>query len=133
FNSTIAGIESADAVLLVGSNLRWEAPLIATRVRKAARKGGKVFCIGPEIDLGMRVEWLGEDLKLLGKLPKAVKEAFAKAARPAVIVGGGAFAAGAQGASLALADSLDLIQPDTRNGAWTGLTVPHFAGPGMAG
>src|SRR3569833_2322822 len=33
FNSTIAGIESADVVLLVGSNIRWEAPLLATRVR----------------------------------------------------------------------------------------------------
>ena len=43
FNSTIAGIENADVVLLVGSNIRWEAPLIATRVRKVARKGGKVF------------------------------------------------------------------------------------------
>ena len=40
FNSTIAGIENADAVLLIGTNLRWEAPLIATRVRKIARKGG---------------------------------------------------------------------------------------------
>ena len=87
FNSTIAGIENADAVLLVGSNIRWEAPLIATRVRKVARKGGKVFAIGPEVDLGMKVEWLGDDLKLLGKLPKAVKDAFAKAERPAVIVG----------------------------------------------
>src|SRR5206468_11997748 len=133
FNSTSAGIETADAVLRVGANSRWEAPLIATRVRKVARKGGKIFEIGREVDLGMKVEWLGDDLKLLGKLPKAVKDAFAAAERPAVIVGGGAFAAGAQGASLALADSLDLIQPDTRNGAWTGLTVPHFAGPGMAG
>ena len=53
-------------------NIRWEAPLIATRVRKVARKGGKVFAIGPEVDLGMKVEWLGDDLKLLGKLPKAV-------------------------------------------------------------
>src|SRR6185503_9230532 len=43
FNSTIAGIEGADAVLLIGSNLRWEAPLIATRVRKVTRKGGTVF------------------------------------------------------------------------------------------
>ena len=47
----------------------------------------------------MKVEWLGNDLKLLGKLPKAVKDAFAAAERPAVIVGGGALAAGAQGAS----------------------------------
>ena len=69
----------ADVVLLVGSNIRWEAPLIATRVRKVARKGGKVFAIGPEVDLGMKVEWLGDDLKLLGKLPKAATEAFAKA------------------------------------------------------
>src|SRR5256885_4802700 len=87
FNSTIAGIENADVVLLVGSNIRWEAPLIATRVRKIARKGGKVFAIGPEVDLGMKVEWIGNDLKLLGSLPKAVSEAFAKAERPAVIAG----------------------------------------------
>src|SRR6476646_4969286 len=110
FNSTIAGIESADAVLLVGSNLRWEAPLIATRVRKIARRGGKVFAIGPEIDLGMKVEWLGNDLKLLGKLPKQVKDAFASAGRPAVIVGPGALAAGGLGAALALVNSLGLIR-----------------------
>ena len=118
FNSTIAGIENADVVLLVGSNIRWEAPLIATRVRKVARKGGKVFAIGPEIDLGMKVEWLGDDLKLLGKLPKPVTDAFAKAQRPAVIVGGGALAAGGQGAALALVDSLGLI----RDG-WNGYNV----------
>jgi NADH-quinone oxidoreductase subunit G len=128
FNSTIAGIETADVVLLVGSNIRWEAPLIATRVRKVARRGGKVFAIGPEIDLGMKVEWLGEDLKLLGKLPKAVTEAFAKAERPAVIVGGGALAAGAQGASLALVETLGLISE-----GWNGYNVVHFSASRMAG
>src|SRR5207253_5729573 len=99
FNSTIAGIENADVVLLVGSNIRWEAPLIATRVRKAHRKGAKVFAIGPETDLGMPVEWLGNDLKALGKLPKAVSQAFANAERPAAIVGPGALGAGALGAA----------------------------------
>src|SRR3954468_1854592 len=84
FNSTIAGIETADAVLMVGSNIRWEAPLIATRIRKAVRKGARLFGIGPEIDLGMKVEWLGNDLKLLADLPKAVTDAFAAAERPAV-------------------------------------------------
>src|SRR3954451_22824378 len=128
FNSTIAGIEDADVVLLVGSNIRWEAPLIATRVRKVARKGGKVFAIGPEVDLGMRAEWLGEDVKLLGKLPKAVKEAFAKAERPAVIVGGGAMAVGAQGASVALVDTLGLIKD-----GWNGYNVLHFSASRMAG
>jgi NADH-quinone oxidoreductase subunit G len=115
-------------VLLVGSNIRWEAPLIATRVRKVAKKGGKVFAIGPEIDLGMKVEWLGEDLKLLGKLPKAVTEAFANAERPAVIVGGGALAAGAQGASLALVETLGLIKD-----GWNGYNVVHFSASRMAG
>ena len=42
----------------------------------------------------MKVEWLGDDLKLLGKLPKEVADAFAKAERPAVIVGAGALGGG---------------------------------------
>ena len=127
FNSTIAGIESADVVLLVGSNIRWEAPLIATRVRKAARKGAKVFAIGPETDLGMPVEWLGNDLKALGKLPKAVSQAFANAERPAAIVGPGALGAGALGAALALIGPLGLV----RDG-WNGFNVLHISASRMA-
>jgi NADH-quinone oxidoreductase subunit G len=127
FNSTVAGIETADVVLLVGSNIRWEAPLIATRVRKVARKGGKVFAIGPQVDLGMRVEWLGEDLKVLGKLPKGVTEAFGKAERPAVIVGPGALAAGGLGAALALVQPLGLIK-----GEWNGFNVLHTSASRMA-
>lgn len=38
FNTTIAGVEQADAILLVGTNLRWEAPLINTRIRKAIKR-----------------------------------------------------------------------------------------------
>jgi NADH-quinone oxidoreductase subunit G len=127
FNSTIAGIETANVVLLVGSNIRWEAPLIATRVRKVARKGGRVFAIGPEVDLGMKVEWLGDDLKLLGKLPKAVTEAFAEAEHPAVIVGPGALAAGGLGAALTLVGPLGLIKD-----GWNGFNVLHTSASRMA-
>jgi NADH-quinone oxidoreductase subunit G len=127
FNSTIAGIEDADVVLLVGSNIRWEAPLIATRVRKVARKGGKVFAIGPEVDLGMKTEWLGNDLNLLGKLPQAVTEAFTNVERPAVIVGPGALAAGGLGAALALVGSLGLIKD-----GWNGFNVLHTSASRMA-
>jgi NADH-quinone oxidoreductase subunit G len=127
FNSTIAGIETADAVLLVGSNIRWEAPMIATRLRKVARRGGKVFAIGPEVDLGMKVEWIGNDLKLLGNLPKAVTEVFASAERPAVIVGPGALAAGGLGAALALVKPLGLIKDD-----WNGFNVLHISASRMA-
>jgi NADH-quinone oxidoreductase subunit G len=128
FNSTIAGIESADAVLLIGTNPRWEAPLVNTRLLKAQRKGAKIFGLGPETDLGMRVNWIGNDLKLLGKLPKDVSEAFAVAERPAVVVGPGALAANGLGAALALVEPLKLV----RDG-WNGFNVIHTAASRMAG
>jgi NADH-quinone oxidoreductase subunit G len=128
FNSTIAGIEHADAILLVGSNIRWEAPLIATRIRKAVRKGAKLFAIGPAVDLGMRVTWLGEDLSVLGKLPAQAADAFAAATRPAMIVGPGALAAGALGAALKAAGDLKVV----RDG-WNGFNVVHTSAARMAG
>ena len=128
FNTGIANIEHADAVLLIGSNPRWEAPLVNTRLRKVARKGGRIFAIGPEVDLGMKVAWLGNDLALLGRLPKEVGDAFAAAERPAVIVGPGALAANALGAALALVEPLGLI----RDG-WNGFNVIHTAASRMAG
>ncbi len=127
FNSTIAGIEDADVVLLVGSNIRWEAPLIATRLRKIMRKGGRIFAIGPEFDLDIKVEWLGDDLKLLGNLPKEVTDAFAGVQRPTVIVGPGALAAGGLGAALALVQPLGLIKE-----GWNGFNVVHTAASRMA-
>ena len=126
FNSTIAGIEEADAVLLVGSNIRWEAPLIATRLRKVATKGGRIFAIGPEANLGMAVTWLGDDLKLLGKLPKEAADVFAKASKPAMIVGPGALAAGALGAALKASGGF------IKDG-WNGFNVVHTAASRMAG
>ena len=121
FNTTIAGAEMADAILLVGTNLRWEAPLVNTRIRKAIKRGAKVFAIGPELDLTYKVDWLGNDLSLLGKLPDAVLSAFEGAARPMVIVGGAALKGG-HGATLALAKTLNLV----RDG-WNGYNVLHAA------
>jgi len=125
FNTTIAGIETADAILLVGSNPRWEAALVNTRIRKAARAGARVFAIGPEVDLTYKVEWLGDDLSLLADLPAALTEA----RRPAVIVGGAALKVpGGQAATLALAGSLNLV----RDG-WNGYNVLHTAAARMGG
>ena len=129
FNTTIAGIETADVILLVGTNPRWEAPLVNTRIRKAVvKKGAKIFAIGPEVDLTYKVEWLGNDLGLLAKLPKAVKDAFKGAERPALILGGGGLGAGAQGATLALVDKLGLVKD-----GWNGYNVLHMAASRMAG
>ncbi|WP_294188868.1 NADH-quinone oxidoreductase subunit NuoG [uncultured Sphingomonas sp.] len=127
FNTTIAGVEEADAILLVGTNLRWEAALVNTRVRKAIKRGAKVFAIGPETELTYKVEWLGDDLSILGNLPEIVTNAFGKAERPMVIVGGAALK-GAHGAALGLVNSLNLV----RDG-WNGFNVVHMAASRMGG
>jgi len=88
FNPTIAGVENAKAILLVGANPRWEAPLVNTRIRKAIKKGAKVYAVGPEVDLTYKAEWLGSDLSALNDLP----EALAKAEDVIVIAGMGACA-----------------------------------------
>ena len=127
FNTTIAGTEEADAILLVGTNLRWEAPLVNTRVRKAIKRGAKVFAIGPEVDLTYKVQWLGNDLAALASLPDAVTEAFGKAERPMAIVGGAALKAGL-GAALAFAQRFNLVRE-----GWNGFNTVHMVAARMGG
>ena len=125
FNTPIAEIENADVVLLVGSNTRWEASLVNTRIRKAVRKGAKVYAIGPEVDLTYKVEWLGDDLSLLGKLPKEAADAIKDAKKPVMIVGPGALGKGALGAALAASKAF------IKDG-WNGFNVLHIAAARMA-
>ena len=126
FNSTFAGIETADAILIVGSNVRHEAALVNVRLRKAAKRGAKVFVVGPHWDTTYPAEFLGDDAGVLHDLPAHVIEAFDKAERPAVIVGAGGLAAGAfQGA-------LGLAQGWQRDG-WNGFNVLHTAAARMGG
>ena len=122
FNTPIAEIENADAVLLVGTNLRWEAPLVNTRVRKAVRRGATVYAIGPQVDLSYPVQWLGDNLSILSKLPKEL----GKATKPVMIVGPGALAAGGLGAAIAAASTF------VKDG-WNGFNVLHTAASRMAG
>jgi len=130
FNSTIAGIENADVVLLVGTNPRWEAPLVNTRLRVAVRKNrAQIFNIGPEVDLTYPVTQLGDDLGLLAKLPKALAAALKNAERPAIVVGTGALrAGGVLSAALALATKHKLV----RDG-WNGWNLLHTAAARVGG
>jgi NADH-quinone oxidoreductase subunit G len=129
FNSRIAGIETADAILIVGSNVRWEAPLVNTRIRKAVKRGAKVYAIGPKVDLTYKVEWLGDDIAALPKLAQDVRDAFIKAERPAMIVGGAALKIdGAQAWSLKIAAELNLVRE-----GWNGYNVLHMAAARMGG
>jgi NADH-quinone oxidoreductase subunit G len=138
FNTGIANIENADVILLVGSDLRREAPLVNTRIQKAVRrKGAKVFAIGPAIDLTYKVEWLGTSLKALTRMPKDLADALKGAERPAMIVGGGALRYdGVHGAALALAKKYKLVRDAASTGSgqdWNGFNVLHFAASRMGG
>ena len=51
-NTTIAGIEESDFVVLVGTNPRYEAPLLNARIRKAyIHNNLDVAVVGPAVDL----------------------------------------------------------------------------------
>ncbi len=128
FNSTFAGIETADAILIVGSHIRWEAALVNVRIRKAVKRGARVFVVGPHWETTYPAEFLGDDLSVLGELPKHVVEAFKGAERPAIIMGGAALAKGALGAGLAFAESYGLVKD-----GWNGFNVLHFSAARMGG
>ncbi|MEL6541311.1 MAG: NADH-quinone oxidoreductase subunit NuoG, partial [Pseudomonadota bacterium] len=126
FNSTFAGIETADAILIIGSHVRWEAPLVNPRIRKAVKNGAKVFVVGPEWETTYRAEFLGNDLKILNRIPKALGDAMKAAERPAVILGGMALAKGALAPALKLVDKFGLVKD-----GWNGFNVLHMSAARM--
>ncbi len=128
FNSTLAGIETADVVLIVGSHIRWEAPLVNSRLRKAAKAGAKFFVVGPEWETTFPATFLGSDLAVLDKLPKAAADAFKAAERPALILGGAGLGKGALNGCLALAEKYKLVRE-----GWNGFNVLHMAASRMGG
>ncbi len=136
FNTTIAGIERADACLLVGTNPRWEAPLINARLRKRYLGAGfKVASVGPAADLTYPVERLGAGPATLAEVA-AGKHSFAKVLRDAeramIVVGMGALArsdgAGVLATARKLAVTLGMVRDD-----WNGFNVLHTAAARVAG
>ena len=126
FNSTLAGIETADAILIVGSHIRWEAPLLNVRLRKAVKRGAKVYVVGPEWDPTYPATFLGSDLSVLANLPGELVDTFKGADRPALILGGAALGKGALAACLGLVDTLGLVKD-----GWNGFNALHFSAARM--
>ena len=91
FNTKIADIEKSDCILIVGSNVRQEAPIINARIRKhKLATNVPIAVIGANLDLTFEYEHLGEDLNLLSDLISN-KNNFSKiieaAANPMIIIG----------------------------------------------
>ncbi|HZV20433.1 MAG TPA: NADH-quinone oxidoreductase subunit NuoG, partial [Hyphomicrobiales bacterium] len=91
YNSTIAGTDQADAILLVGTNPRKEAAVLNARIRKAfLSRRAKIAMIGPPADLTYPHEWLGNSLAALDEVLREgnrIKSALKEAEKPLIIVG----------------------------------------------
>ncbi|RUT32707.1 NADH-quinone oxidoreductase subunit G [Arsenicitalea aurantiaca] len=129
FNPGIAGIEQADAILIVGANPRREASVLNARIRKAWRATGvPVAVIGEAADLTYDYTHLGTGIDALAGLTREGAEGFAEALRnarhPLIIVGEAAISG--QGGTDLLAMAASLAAP-TAGAEWNGLAILHNA------
>ena len=136
FNSSIAGIDEADALLIIGSNPRLEAAVMNARIRRNwLATGLPVGVVGPQADLTYEATFLGDDPALLADIASG-KNKFAaklkKAKKPMIIIGMGALArpdgAAMLGQAREIADAYGVVTKD-----WNGFNVLHTAAARVAG
>ena len=132
FNTTLAGVEQADALLIVGSNPRREAPILNQRIRKGWAQGKlRVGLVGEAAELTYGYDHLGAGAPSLARLGETdFGAAFAKAERPMVIVGTGALAR-ADGAAVAALAAC--AHPGLVREGWNGWNVLHTAASRVGG
>lgn len=132
FNSTIAGIDEADAILLVGVDPRHEATMINARIRKNwLEKNIPISLIGEAVDLTYPYEHMGTGPKDLEKLVKQYAGKV-KAKKPMMIVGSGVFRRDDGMAIHALlheaAEALGIVKKN-----WNGFNILHGAASRVGG
>jgi NADH-quinone oxidoreductase subunit G len=124
FNTTMAGIEKADGLILIGTNPRKEAPVLNARIRKRWLNGNfPIMLIGEKADLTYDYDYLGAGAESLARL---MEHGGPKMERPAIIVGQGAIGRPDGTAILAMAmraaQTLGAIKDD-----WNGFNILHTA------
>lgn len=128
FNTTIAGIEQADVILLVGTNPRHEAALVNARIRKTwLAKRIKIGVIGQQVDLNYPTKFLGAGPETLAELSSgkgAFVEVLSKAQNPMIIVGQGALSRDDGMEIQALARAVAVKFNMVKDG-WNGFNVLH--------
>jgi NADH-quinone oxidoreductase subunit G len=136
FNTTVAGIENADACLLIGTNPRWEAPLVNARLRKRFLRGGfHIAAIGPTLDLTFPVEILGQGGESLSELASGSHPWAARlreANHPMLMLGQGALTRRDGARVLAMASKI-AESYGLRRDEWNGFNVLHHAAARVGG
>jgi NADH-quinone oxidoreductase subunit G len=136
FNTGIAGIEAADALVLIGGNPRHEAPVLNARIRKRWFNAGmSIASIGPDVDLTYPATHLGDGPGAVAALldgTSAFAEILKNAKAPMVILSAGALArpdgAALQAAAWQLAVQYNMLTAD-----WHGFNVLHHAAARVGG
>ena len=136
FNTTIAGIEEADALLIIGSNPRTEAPVINARIRKRWSQGRfPIGLVGPAgLDLTYGHDWLGDGTATLRSMLAGTHRFAATlkdAKRPMILLGRGALArpdgAAVLAAAWEIARACNALRED-----WHGFNLLHHFGGQVA-
>ncbi|HYN40060.1 MAG TPA: NADH-quinone oxidoreductase subunit NuoG, partial [Rhodospirillales bacterium] len=138
FNTTIAGIERADALLLIGTNPRLEAAVLNARIRKRWRSGDiSVALLGPAAELTYAYEHIGNDPRTLDALidgSHPFAQTLRDAEKPMLILGQAAIArpdgAAILDAARRLAESTGMAGGGRR---WNGFNVLHTAAARVGG
>jgi NADH-quinone oxidoreductase subunit G len=129
FNATVEGIDEADAVLIIGSNPRKEAPVLNARIRKRwLRSKVAVAVIGERADLSYDYDYLGAGGQTLSELAggeTAFAETLKGAKKPLILVGQGALS-GPDGAAV-LSLAAKLASAGERAEGWNPLSILHTA------
>jgi NADH-quinone oxidoreductase subunit G len=127
FNATIAGIDKADALLIVGANPRREAAVLNARIRKRWRLGNfPIGLVGQRADLTYAYDYLGAGPETLSDVVAGLSPfgvTLKKAEHPMVIVGQSVLARPDAAAVTALAAQAALGGKDD----WNGYCVLHTA------
>ncbi|KAJ9584415.1 hypothetical protein L9F63_021235, partial [Diploptera punctata] len=136
-NTTIAGIEEADLVLLVGTNPRFEAPLVNSRIRKSYLHNDlEVALIGPEVNLTYEYEHLGDSADILRQLSEGqhpFSKKWATAKHPVLILGSDQLERPDGAAILSLAQKIARVaSAKTGDGSWKVLNLLHRAASQVA-
>ncbi len=130
FNPTVAGIEQATSLLIVGSNPRRESPVLNARIRKRWLKGNfPIEVVGDEAELTYPVKVLGAGAETLAGLAGRGES---RGERPMILIGQGALARPDGAAILSLAAKLAAGLPGVADG-WTPLAVLHTAAARVGG
>jgi NADH-quinone oxidoreductase subunit G len=136
FNTTIAGIEDSDVILLIGTDPRKEAPILNARIRKRFRAGGvKIGVIGEAANLTYDYDHLGDTADVIAKIADGSHpfvDVLKNAERPMLVIGMAALSR-ADGAAIlaaghAIADSTGMVSGD-----WNGFNVLHTAAARVGG